>query len=45
MGSDLVLRPRGRLRRFWTATLAASVLATAESVVVPTAIAPAAGAP
>jgi hypothetical protein len=45
MSSDLDLRPRGRLRRFRTATLAASVLATAESVVGPTAIASAAGAP
>ena len=42
MSSDLDLRPRGRLRRFWTATLAASVFATVESVVVPTAIASAA---
>jgi hypothetical protein len=45
MSSHLDLRPRGRLRRFWTATLAASVLATAESVVVPTASGSAAGAP
>jgi hypothetical protein len=45
MSSDLDLRLRGRLRRFWTATLAASVLATAESVVVPVANASAAGAP